>query len=181
MLHINSLPRLTGVLLAVATFTTITTAQTILPAAASASFPQCALSCTQLIQAQNSCIPPAEPVTDQATYNACFCQSGLLAQLRISPDGTCDAFCTVESDRQLLRSWYTSYCASGATSATASTTVPSTLSTVTSGVSTVIIIINPTSSSSSSITPTTTGSGTTIGSTTSSNGSWYIHPEPTMH
>lgn len=168
MLPINSIPRLTTtILVAAIAFTIITTAQTILPSAPSASFPACALSCVQLLQAQNICIPPATQVTDQATYNSCFCQSGLLAQLRLSPDGTCDAYCPVESDRQLLQSWYAGFCASG----TASTAVASSFSTVTSGVSTVIVIIPPSSTSSAS-SPTSTDSGTSAGSTGNSNESW---------
>lgn len=181
MFHIDLLPRLTSTILAVTTFATITAAQTILPSAASAAFPQCALSCTQLLEAQSNCLPPAAPVTNQATYNSCFCQSSLLAQLRISPDGTCDAFCPAESDRQLLQSWYKSYCASGTPSttdaATASTIGPPGPSTITSGVTTVTVIINPTSSSASSTTPSITGSGTTVGTTSSSNKSWYGEPK----
>lgn len=185
MFRFNRLPHLTSALVVVIAFATIAAAQTILPSAASAAFPQCALSCTQLIEAQNNCLPPAAPVTNQATYNSCFCQSGLLAQLRISPDGTCDAFCPAESDRQLLQSWYTSYCAAGTTSiinaVTTSTSAQPDPSTVTSGVSTVIVIINPSSSSASSASPTTTGSGTTVGTSSSSNKSWYGDPKFARH
>jgi hypothetical protein len=180
MLHINSLPRLTSVLLVAAAFTTVAIAQTIIPSAASASFPACALSCTLLIEAQNDCVPPSAPVTNQATYNSCFCQSSLLAQLRLSPDGTCDVYCPVESDRRLLQSWYIGLCASGTTSTLASTAVTSALSTVTSGVSTVIVIL-PASSASSSTSPTITGSGSTVESTSSSNNSWYFSSESAMY
>jgi len=180
MLYFNPLPRLIGLLFAAIIFTAITTAQTILPSTASASFPACALSCSQLIQAQSGCIPPVAPVTDQYFYDTCFCQSPLLAQLHTSPDGTCDANCPVQSDRQLLESWYNSFCASQ-TASTAPTSSPTSsaiappVSTVTSGVSTVIVILPP-ATTSSSVSPTTTGSGSTVGSTSSSSNSWYASP-----
>jgi len=101
----------------------------LLPTAASSSFPACALSCAVLTQAQSLCVPPSAPVTDQATYVNCFCQSALLTTLHASPDSLCTSDCTVESDRQLLQQWYSNYCASGgnaATTAKSSTTVSST-------------------------------------------------------
>jgi hypothetical protein len=100
----------------------------LLPTAASSTFPACALSCAVLTQAQDSCIPPAAPVTNQATYVNCFCQSALLTTLHTSPDSLCTAYCTVESDRQLLEQWYNNFCTSGGTAATtkSSTTVSST-------------------------------------------------------
>jgi hypothetical protein len=180
MLYFNPLPRLTRLLFAAIIFTAITTAQTILPSTASASFPACALSCSQLIQAQSGCIPPVAPVTDQYFYDTCFCQSPLLSQLHTSPDGTCDAYCTVESDRQLLQSWYNGFCASQ-TASTAQTLSPTSsaiappVSTITSGVSTVIVVLPPTSTASS-VSPTAAGSGSTIGSTSSSGNSWYASP-----
>lgn len=173
MLPIDPGSHLAGLLLAVSTFTTIATAQAIIPSAASASFPPCALSCTQLIEAQNNCIPPAAPVTNQATYDSCFCQSSLLAQLRVSPDGTCDAFCPAQSDRQLLQNWYKGFCAS-VTDTLSSSTAASALSTITGGVSTVTVVLSPTSSASSSTLPTITGTGNAVQSASSSNNSWYF-------
>jgi hypothetical protein len=175
MLYFNPLPRLISLLFTAVIFTT---AQTILPSTASASFPACALSCSQLIQAQNGCIPPVAPVTDQYFYDTCFCQSPLLSQLHTSPDGTCDANCPVESDRQLLESWYSSFCASqtASTTPTPGATSSAIVSTVTSGVSTVIVILPPTTTASSGVSPTTTGSGSTVGSTSSSSNSWYASP-----
>jgi hypothetical protein len=111
MLYFNPLPRLISLLFAAVIFTAITTAQTILPSTASASFPACALSCPLLILAQDNCIPPTVPVTDQYFYDLCFCQLPILSQLHISPNGTCDTKCPVQSDRQLLESWYNSFCA----------------------------------------------------------------------
>src|SRR4030081_1619708 len=100
MRYLNPLTRPTTLLFTTVVFIATAAAQTILPSTASTSFPACALSCSLLIQAQNSCIPPTAPVTDQYFYDLCFCQTPLLSQLHASPDGTCDAYCTVESDRQ---------------------------------------------------------------------------------
>jgi hypothetical protein len=179
MLYLSPLTRLTSLLFTAVILIAITTAQTILPSTASASFPACALSCSQLIQAQSGCIPPVAPVTDQYFYDTCFCQSPLLSQLHTSPDGTCDTYCTAESDRQLLQSWYNGFCASqtastGSTSSATSSAIPPPVSTVTSGVSTVIVILPATSAASSSVSPAATGSGSTVGSTRSSSNSWYV-------
>ncbi|GAQ11607.1 hypothetical protein ALT_8928 [Aspergillus lentulus] len=109
------------------TTTVLATTDTILPSAASASFPECGLSCPQLQQAADSCL--ASPEDTHAVHVSCFCQSSLLSQLKTSPDGTCDSSCTSETDRQLLQAWYTSYCNSGGntggTSGAATTTVTS--------------------------------------------------------
>jgi hypothetical protein len=181
MLYLNPLIRPISLLFTTVVFIAITAAQTILPSTASASFPACALSCPLLIQAQNSCIPPTVPATDQYFYDLCFCQSPLISTLHASPDGTCDTYCTVESDRQLLQSWYNGFCASQTastrpTSSATSSAIAPPASTITSGVSTVIVIIPPTSIASSSVSPTATGSGSTVGSTSSSGHSWYVGP-----
>ncbi|KAL1961668.1 hypothetical protein VTN77DRAFT_1343 [Rasamsonia byssochlamydoides] len=111
----------------------------LLPTAASSAFPACALSCTTLQQAQDGCVPPAAPVSNQATYVNCFCQSALLTTLHTTPDSVCDTSCTSESDRQLLMTWYNNYCSSGGqdtgtpttttTAASAATTTASTADT----------------------------------------------------
>lgn len=85
-------------------------AQSILPSTADSSFPACALSCQALLQAQTSCVPPAQAVTDQFVYDQCFCQQSEITGLFNSPDGVCDTSCTAESDRDLLQSWFISFC-----------------------------------------------------------------------
>ncbi|KAJ0422194.1 hypothetical protein BJY00DRAFT_280392 [Aspergillus carlsbadensis] len=84
----------------------------LLPSAASASFPACGLTCTNLIQADAGCTPPTVAVTNQQTYVSCFCQSTLLANLQTSPWGTCDT-CTTQSDSELLQQWYSNFCTNG--------------------------------------------------------------------
>ncbi|KAF2181602.1 hypothetical protein K469DRAFT_260696 [Zopfia rhizophila CBS 207.26] len=46
--------------------------------------PDCARQCAVLQQAEGSCVPPAAPVTNQATYQSCVCQSTLLTTLHSS-------------------------------------------------------------------------------------------------
>ncbi|KAJ9265183.1 hypothetical protein DTO212C5_6857 [Paecilomyces variotii] len=96
-----------------ALFASSTAAQsvTLLPSAASDTFPACALTCQTLEQAQGSCVPPAAPVTNKATYVSCFCQSTLLTQLRSSPASVCTA-CSA-ADAQTLEQWYNNFCATG--------------------------------------------------------------------
>lgn len=74
--------------------------------------PACAGACPSLTDAQTSCIPPAAPATDQATYESCFCQNAFLQPLFTSPNGVCDAFCAQpELDR--IWEWFTGLCQNG--------------------------------------------------------------------
>ena len=141
----------------------VATAQIVVPQAASDTFPACALSCTPLLTAQSACVPPAAPATDQATYVSCFCQSGYLTTLHSSPDGTCDQWCTVETDRQELMSWYNNLCAAGV-----ATTVSST--SAVSGPQTTIVYITSTSAPAITASPT---DSSTPATSSSGNGSWY--------
>ncbi|KAF2237678.1 hypothetical protein EV356DRAFT_530001 [Viridothelium virens] len=86
--------------------------------------PSCAQGCTLLNQAQSACVPPAAPVTNQAQYQSCFCQSAYLRTLYQSPNGVCDANCG-QSDLVKIQQWYTGLCNSGA----AATIPPGTSST----------------------------------------------------
>lgn len=144
-------------------FASIAAAQSLVPTAASTDFPSCALSCQLLLSAQGGCVPPAAPVTDQAVYVSCFCQSTLISALHTSPDGTCDAYCGVESDRQELMAWYNNLCAAGG----AATVVSST--SAVSGPQTTIVYITSTAAASATATPT----GTSSSVASSGNGSWY--------
>jgi hypothetical protein len=104
----------------------------LLPSAASDSFPQCALSCSILQQAQSACIPPSAPANGRSTYVSCFCQSSLISSLHNSADGTCTDTCTNASDRSLLKTWYTNFCSSGGKSTTSDSTAASSSSASTS-------------------------------------------------
>ncbi|EPS29521.1 hypothetical protein PDE_04471 [Penicillium oxalicum 114-2] len=130
-----TIPRTRGLgLLLLALYASATTAANILPAAASASFPQCGLSCTALTQAQGSCESAA-----QATWVSCFCQSALLTTLKTS--GSVCTSCTAPADQSLLSTWYNNYCNSngqdtsnaGSSTNTAATTTATVASASTSG------------------------------------------------
>ncbi|OAP55111.1 hypothetical protein AYL99_10811 [Fonsecaea erecta] len=85
-------------------------AQNIVPTSPSDQFPSCAVNCAVLLQAQTACVPPAQPATNQITYENCFCQSSFLQALYSTPDAICTAECTSESDRALLQTWFTGFC-----------------------------------------------------------------------
>ncbi len=85
-------------------------AQSIVPTASNPQFPGCAVGCTVLLQAQSACIPPNVPTTTEITYENCFCQSSLLQAIYSTPDSVCAAECTIESDRDLLQTWFTGFC-----------------------------------------------------------------------
>ena len=173
-------PSFSGVMLssAILAFAALTSAQILIPTAPSASFPACGLSCSLILQAQGSCTPPEAPVSSQAIYVSCFCQSTLLAPFYTTPDGVCDAYCPVESDRQLLQSWYRGFCASGGTNnngigVTSGANAGTTLSTITSGVTTVVVVENTSGA------PSNTGLSTSSSGTSSTgHQDWYVNLIP---
>lgn len=93
---------------AFAVFLSFTAAQTIIPP----TIPVCAQTCPILLDAQRNCVPPAAPVTEQGTYQSCFCLSALLTQLPSSPAAVCPA-CS-SGDQGLLQSWFGDLCKQGA-------------------------------------------------------------------
>lgn len=99
----------------------------IIPTTASSTFPGCALSCAQLLQAQNTCLPPNQPQSSQLVYDQCFCNSPFLSAFATTPDATCVAECQIEADRQVLRAWFQNFCAqvaNGNDPTTTTSTVP---------------------------------------------------------
>ena len=89
--------------------TAITTAQQLIPS----NLPSCAAQCTVLQQAQTGCTPAGgAPVTGQAQYQSCFCQSALLTQLY--SDNTVQVCTTCsQSDMSTIQNWYKDYCGRG--------------------------------------------------------------------
>ncbi|OJD28998.1 uncharacterized protein BKCO1_980001 [Diplodia corticola] len=77
------------------------------------SLPSCANSCTNLVNAQSGCVPPAAAVTNQQTYVSCFCQSALLPNFRAGSGADCASSCTNAADQSAIQQWYVAYCASG--------------------------------------------------------------------
>lgn len=162
-----TVPVFRGALL-VASIAQTALSQTILPSAPSAQFPACAFACTALQNAAATCLPPAAAVSNQATYNSCFCQSSILAPLKTSPHGVCDAQCPAESDLDTLQTWYNNYCNNGGTTTTTTanagvvTTLTTSTITPTPGTST-------SSSSSNSVVTLATASASSIPSSDSPN------------
>ena len=78
---------------------------TILPT----TLPACAAQCQTLLQAQTACVPPAAPVTNSATYQSCFCQSGYLSSLYSSAASNLCPSCSA-GDMSAIQSWYKSFC-----------------------------------------------------------------------
>ncbi|OJD21622.1 hypothetical protein ACJ73_07037 [Blastomyces percursus] len=116
--------------LSAAAFTSVV-CQSLVPTTGSASFPECAVGCPLLQEAQANCVPPAAPVTDQATYRSCFCQSTLLQALHSSPSGVCDAVCP-PAELNTLQQWYAGLCATGGNPELTQTTTTLATSTTTS-------------------------------------------------
>lgn len=110
--------------------TTLTQATTLLNFATGA-LPSCANTCTALYNAQDACVPPAAPVTNQAIYQSCFCQSAYLAPLYTSPAGVCDQACG-GADLTKIQSWYKGLCGQRAAGAVAPVPSSATMSTSTS-------------------------------------------------
>lgn len=127
------------------------------------ALPSCAQQCTLLSQAQAACVPPANPVTNQATYESCFCQSGYLTQLRNSPQTVCGDVCS-GSDLAEVATWYTNNCADGGTAAAAAAS--------SSATSTSAATAAPTYAVAGSSTST---SGTTQNTTPKEQGWWATH------
>lgn len=73
--------------------------------------PICVQQCVILQQAQTGCVPPAAPVTDQAIYQSCFCESALLRPLSATPSTVCPA-CS-PADLGTLQTWYSGLCTPG--------------------------------------------------------------------
>ena len=81
------------------------------------ALPTCAQQCPVIIQAQAACVPPSAPVTNQAAYESCFCQSGYLKT--ITTDTTpCSGVCS-GNDLTQLSEWYSNTCADGGVAAAA--------------------------------------------------------------
>ncbi|GAM86323.1 hypothetical protein ANO11243_043370 [Dothideomycetidae sp. 11243] len=121
----------------------------------SGALPACAEQCQLLTEAQTACVPPAAPVTDQATYLSCFCQSGYLTTLKTDATNVCGTVCQ-GTDLTQISIWYSSVCAADAPAAAAApATTTTTQAAAGAGVAT----------------QTTTASASTSSSQTSQSGS----------
>lgn len=142
--------RFLGVLVALATSTA---AQQLLVYGDTA-LPTCAQQCTVLQSAQTGCIPPAAPVTNAATYESCFCQSGYLTTLKAAGSTLCSDVCDA-ADVAKISSWYQSNCADNGVAAAASVSAAGT-TTSASTVASSTPAATTTSTTSSTSSPNTT-------------------------
>ena len=70
--------------------------------------PSCARSCKVLETSELNCLPPAAPVSSQAIYNDCVCQSGYLRSLHASGE-ICHQVCDDEDDLMIYH-YYNALC-----------------------------------------------------------------------
>ncbi|OLN96272.1 hypothetical protein CCHL11_04482 [Colletotrichum chlorophyti] len=97
-----------------------------------AQLPACAQLCGPLYDANGACVPPAAPVTDETTYENCFCNFGALQPFKTAAAGVCgDAAQCDAAGYSSIQGWFTSFCNVAAGGATQSLT--SATSTATSG------------------------------------------------
>ncbi|MCJ1251069.1 hypothetical protein MMC30_008300, partial [Trapelia coarctata] len=75
--------------------------------------PACATTCVALQQAATGCVPPAAPVTNQDTYQSCFCQSALLTSLQQNPSANICAPQCSDADFATIDVWYRQVCPAG--------------------------------------------------------------------
>ncbi|KKY13156.1 putative integral membrane protein [Diplodia seriata] len=91
--------------------------------------PACASTCSNFVNAQTGCVPPAAAVTTQQTYVSCFCQSALLTNLRAGSGADCASVCPNAADQTAIQQWYAAFCASGGQAVTSSATSSTTSAT----------------------------------------------------
>ena len=130
------------------------------------TLPACATTCPSLINAQTLCVPPSAPVSSEAIYTSCFCQSNYLTPLKSSSANICAPQCS-DGDFAAIDSWFNGFCGVNAAAGPPATT-PTTLITTTT----------PVVAPSKIATATAAGNvGVTQGnSSTSSGQAWYVYP-----
>ena len=77
------------------------------------NLPSCAQQCTVLQQGQTGCTPAGgAPVSNEAIYQSCFCQSALLTQLYSNNAVQLCSSCPA-NDMNTIQNWYKNYCGKG--------------------------------------------------------------------
>lgn len=131
------------------------------------ALPSCAQQCQLLQQAQAACVPPAAPVTQQSTYESCFCQSGYLETLTSDPQAVCGTVCQ-GSDLTQISTWYTSNCADGGINAVGPSSTTTTASTTTDPT-------NAASTTTSGLSNSNSGQADTTQAVSQNSGWWANH------
>ncbi|OCK80872.1 hypothetical protein K432DRAFT_404336 [Lepidopterella palustris CBS 459.81] len=127
--------------------------------------PACAKSCSVLQQAEGGCVPPAALVSNQATYQSCFCQSAFLTSLKTSPS-LCEPACSAD-DATAIESYYVSLC-NGPVVEPATTTQTTATTTATTAATT-------TTTGTNTATGTAVAGNKGVSDANSSNNSWFSH------
>ncbi|KAF2463518.1 uncharacterized protein BDR25DRAFT_307706 [Lindgomyces ingoldianus] len=125
--------------------------------------PNCAKQCTVLQQAEAGCIPPAAPVTNQATYQSCLCHSTLLTAFYSSGAQCVTTGCSPD-DSTKISQYYTSLCAGPVVQPPGGTTTAATATATTAS--------GTTSSASKTATGVAAGAQG-VSNANSSNNDWF--------
>lgn len=138
------------------------------------ALPTCAESCTLLQTAQNGCTPPAAPVSNQATYQSCFCQYTLIADLYTNPSAVCGTACTSAADLQVIQNWYSTLCGHSvvANAATASATTATGRTTTTTATARTTGARTTTSAAAAATSTTASAGSSSTANATNTNASW---------
>lgn len=111
MAKLGALP---AVLLLLATSPLLAHAQNLATVVNYSRLPQCAQSCALLKTAEAGCVPQqgglGAPVSNQQTYQQCFCTSSFLIGLRSSPQAVCTDVCTSPQDLTQIQGWFIGAC-----------------------------------------------------------------------
>lgn len=139
--------------------------------------PECAKTCKNILNANLYCWPPTAPVSNEATYVACFCQSRWLYGVK---DGTgiCQQDCS-EKDEKEIQATYDDLCGIPHPSATRflSVPAPTTSRTSTSEPSASISILLTTSKITLAPIPTFFSPATDLQRQPDDRKSWHVHTD----
>lgn len=86
-----------------------------------ASLPSCATKCGPLYDANGACVPPVVAVSNEETYDTCFCNYNKLQPFLTGTSNVCDTAGCDSSGITSIRNWFTSFCNGKAAAATTST------------------------------------------------------------
>jgi len=92
-----------------------------------ASLPSCAVNCGPLYDANGACVPPANPATDEGSWDSCFCNYGSLQPLKSGPSDVCKGACNADPQGLPgIQNWFTSLCNKAVDPTATTTSAPNT-------------------------------------------------------
>lgn len=165
---------LPAILVLLADYPTFIQTQTLIP---STGLPTCAATCAQLQNAQTGCTPAGgAPVSNDATYQSCFCQSALLTALHQGPGAQLCTQCS-STDMQSIQTWYQGFCSNkGATNGVQSggASSPAATNTLAQATSSIQQVQNnPTQTAGSTVQGAGSNSAGVTNADNPNNGPWY--------